>query len=294
MEILKILENTSAIIILALLFGLIFDFSIFRDYLSIFLIIAMCFSLVNFQFDFKISRDVKRAINLLFVNYVLLSLFILIPSFLLLEERDYLIGFIILCALPPAVIAIPYTHVFRGDKKSSLLAEILGYLIAIILIPFVFYLLFRESVDVIYILFQLVLFIILPMIISRFLIHLKKIYKVDKFHENKIVNISIFLLNATILSTNKQSILSLVRFHPIWIILIIRLLVPFIVHFIYEKKKVEDNYVVSTTIFSSVKNNTLGMVIVLNSFYPSVAIPLILSNILGVVNPLIFGFLFRR
>ena len=157
MEIGKFLENTSLVMIVALVFGLLFDFSILKDYLTAFLIVAMCFSLVDFSFNFKMSKESKKASLLLFANYVLLSLFVLIPSFLLLNERDYLLGFVILCILPPAVIAIPYTYVFEGDKKASLLAEILGYAIALILIPSVFYFLFEKNVNVLYILFQLIL-----------------------------------------------------------------------------------------------------------------------------------------
>lgn len=290
---LNFLEHTSAVIIVALITGLIFDFSILRNYLTIILVIAMSFSLTSFVLRKRIFGKTVGALLLLAANYLLLPVVILSLSFLLLREFEYIVGFLIYALMPPAVIAIPYVYIFKGEKAATLLAEIFGYLSALLIVPLVFYAVFRQGINLAFLFAQLFLFIAVPLGISRGLILLKAKTKVD-LYEKQIINCCLFFLNAAVLSLNRQNIFALITLHPIWVILIVKTIVLPIVIYFGLRRIVSKECAVSFTIFSSVKNSTLGMVLALSIFSPPVAIPLVLSTVFGVLTPILFALLFKR
>ncbi|MEM2174995.1 MAG: hypothetical protein QXI58_05180, partial [Candidatus Micrarchaeia archaeon] len=244
-------------------------------------------SLLDFSIKkFKLN---KKVLLLLFSNYVIYSSIILPLSLFLIKEEEYFLGILISALLPPAVMAIPYVFLFEGEKETSLLAEFVGYCLTLLIIPLAFYII-QKQINFLFLLIQLSILMIIPFVASRLISHenLKK-------YNREIVNFCIFLINASVISYNRNNLLSLITFHPIWIIVICKVFfIPLIVYLLIKKvKKIERKFSISFTIFSSAKNSTLGIIMTINLFSPETSVPLVIFNLFGVFYPLFFEFLFR-
>ena len=156
--------------LIAMILGILFpSYAFFSKHLVIpALAFVMMLSLADFElkgFEFK-----KVAFNL-FLNYVFLGGIILFLSSFLTDE-DLKLGFVVMAAAPPAVAIVPFSRLLGGDVTESTYSNGIIYVASLFLTPAIILGFTGKNVDVTEILRALVILILIPLVVSRF-IHMR-------------------------------------------------------------------------------------------------------------------------
>ena len=133
--------------------------------LIIFLMIMMCFSLTKLRF---VKEDLAH-----YRKYVVLSVFLC--SFVatlitlgvgLMYPKDMWNGWVILACVPCAISVVSGTMFMKGDGKLIMISLSVIYFLAIILTPLFSYLLIGNAIDPMEIVKYVLLFVLIPLIVS--------------------------------------------------------------------------------------------------------------------------------
>ena len=133
--------------------------------LIIFLMIMMCFSLTKLRF---VKEDLVH-----YRKYVVLSVFLC--SFVatlitlgvgLLYPKEMWNGWVILACVPCAISVVSGTMFMKGDGKLIMISLSVIYFLAIILTPLFSYLLIGNAIDPMEIVKYVLLFVLIPLIVS--------------------------------------------------------------------------------------------------------------------------------
>ena len=81
-------------------------------------------------------------------------------------DPDIRSGWVLMAAVPPAVLIIPLTSFLRGDVRTSLISDAALYLLGLVSVPALSLLLLGRSVSVEDLVLQTVLLIGLPLVVS--------------------------------------------------------------------------------------------------------------------------------
>lgn len=131
------------------------------------LILAMAFSLTEISFGSLSLRAEARGIGLaLLMTYGILGGVVLALA-LLTQEGSLRDGWVLVAAVPPAVLIVPVTSFLRGDVRSALIADAVLYLLGLATVPALTLALLGQSVPIGTILVQTLLLIGLPILLSR-------------------------------------------------------------------------------------------------------------------------------
>ena len=191
----KILKNSSLILILSLILGLAIPEPShhFQPLIMPTLIIMMSFSLI--ELDLTAKRELKGGVVGFALNYLLLSGIILaLASGLKSEEMRY--GFMVMAAVPPAIAVLPLTRLLGGDVRLSLYGEAVSYFAAIFIMPILIFLLaHQKGLSMIYMIEMAILFILFPILASRFLRNLN-------LDPMPIINVGFFIITYTVIGLN--------------------------------------------------------------------------------------------
>lgn len=108
------------------------------------------------------------------MTYVILGGVILATAALLIADRNLWIGFILIAAVPPAVAVIPFTAILEGNVSYSLSGTVAAYLAALLIMPFMFWILIGTGfADPFKLVRIMLLLIVLPLILSRVILYFK-------------------------------------------------------------------------------------------------------------------------
>ena len=133
--------------------------------LIIFLMIMMCFSLTKLRF---VKEDLAH-----YRKYVVLSVFLC--SFVatlitlgvgLMYPKEMWNGWVILACVPCAISVVSGTMFMKGDGKLIMISLSVIYFLAIILTPLFSYLLIDNAIDPMEIVKYVLLFVLIPLIVS--------------------------------------------------------------------------------------------------------------------------------
>ena len=133
--------------------------------LIVFLMIMMCFSLTKLRF---VKEDLAH-----YRKYVVLSVFLC--SFVatlitlavgLMYPKDMWNGWVILACVPCAISVVSGTMFMKGDGKLIMISLSVIYFLAIILTPLFSYLLIGNAIDPMEIVKYVLLFVLIPLIVS--------------------------------------------------------------------------------------------------------------------------------
>ena len=133
--------------------------------LIVFLMIMMCFSLTKLRF---VREDLAH-----YKKYVVLSVFLC--SFIatlvtlgvgLMYPKDMWNGWVILACVPCAISVVSGTMFMKGDGKLIMISLSVIYFLAIILTPLFSYLLIGNAIDPMEIVKYVLLFVLIPLIVS--------------------------------------------------------------------------------------------------------------------------------
>ncbi len=110
----------------------------------------------------------------IFMTYVVLGGVILALSALLISDRNLWIGFVLIAAVPPAVAVIPFTAILDGNVQDTLSGTVASYLAALLIMPFLMWILIGTGFADPYKLVRIMLLlIVLPLVLSRVILYLK-------------------------------------------------------------------------------------------------------------------------
>ena len=131
------------------------------------LIAAMTFSLTEISFRGISLRAEARGILLaLAMSYGALGGLVLVYAALT-AQPDVRSGWVLMAAVPPAVLIVPLSSFLRGDVRGSLIAEAVLYLLGLVTVPGLCLVLLGATVSVDELVAQTLLLIGVPIIVSR-------------------------------------------------------------------------------------------------------------------------------
>lgn len=131
------------------------------------LVSAMAFSLTEISFRGISMRAQARGIALAFVlSYGVLGGLVLVYAALS-PDLDIRNGWILMAAVPPAILVVPLTSFLRGDVRTALISDAALYLLGLATFPAFALLLLSRSVSVEDLVVQTLLLIGIPIVISR-------------------------------------------------------------------------------------------------------------------------------
>lgn len=274
----NLLENTSIFLFAGLLLGFIFPeiAKILQPHVTLFLVVLMALSMRAISFkNLKIKENSKPVMFSLFLNYIVLSGILLIMGLFFIDNPEYFKGFFIAALVPPAIAVIAYNYLLKGNNEIAVIAEVLGYLLSLFIIPLGVLLVFGQSVDLYYLIWTVFILIFAPLVISRFLK-----FECSAFNYCKIaINILFLLLFFTLVGINQETILTnyIVLSAVIFAGVIKTYIMPLLIFKFFKcpPNKIKDK--ITFSLFSSVKNMGAAAVIALTLFGETAAlIPVLL------------------
>ncbi len=267
--ILDLIQNTTLVLILSVLFGLVLPGPAVATeaWVTPALMVMMAFSLTEFNLsgNIKSAGDLKRSFLGLFLNYGLLSGLILLLSHGL-EDDAIRQGFIIMAAVPPAVAVLPMTRILNGDMRLSFSGEILSYLASLLLMPLIIYLFFRQAgISPLYLLQISIVLILIPALASR----LVRLLPVNPLLP---INLGFFLVTYTVIGLNQGALWS-DGGSVVWISFARTFAVGLVVYVLARSAGLDKEHSISFTLLGSFKNLGLAAAVSLLLFGPAAGLP---------------------
>lgn len=167
--------------------------------LIISLMTMMCLSLQGIDFKANDFLDDKKHILV-----AVLCCYVLAPAVTLLVGSFYddnlWNGWVLVASVPCAISVVSSTFILRGNTKLAVLSVTLVYLLAIVITPVMTHLLLGNAIDPLQILKYVLLFILVPLLIS---VPLKKV-KMGHNTKSVLINICFFVLVFITFGTNRE------------------------------------------------------------------------------------------
>ena len=146
-------ENIWIFLTGSLFLGLFFPiFRIFKPYISYFLMIVLYVTFLNVEFK-NITTYIKKPFLILYyivINMVVSPLLLYLLFSFFTKNYAILSAVVILALVPSGAAASAMTDISGGDTGLTVILTIVSHLAAIILIPFMFFVIFRKSIDLDY------------------------------------------------------------------------------------------------------------------------------------------------
>jgi bile acid:Na+ symporter, BASS family len=232
----------------------------------------------------------------LLLNFMVLGGLLLVLSSLLISDRAFVKGFIILAAAPPAVAVIPFAVLLRGDSSFALIGAIGCYLGALIIMPLAAVAFLGIAVIqpwmLLIILFELIL---APLMASRVLLWTGASQRLERV-KGTVTNWSFFLITYTIVGLNRDLFLyQTISLAPVAVIAVASTFVlGAVIESIGKVLRIEPSTVVSLVLLGTMKNYALAGGLALTLFDRYHAVPAAVSTVFMIVYIIWLGFKRRR
>ncbi len=270
---LSLLKNSSFILVLSILFGLLLPEAARWSEVLItpVLMVMMTFSLtdVNLSDAAAAKGSLQNSILGLALNYGLLSGLILLLSYNM-QDQALRQGFIVMAAVPPAIAVLPMTRILHGNIRLSLLSQALSYLASLVLMPAIIYVFTRQTgVSLVYLVQMSLLLILLPALASRVVrrIPLDPVLP---------INMGFFWVTYTLIGLNQAALWGDIG-SVSWIALARTLGIGLAIYAAARVAGSDRQHAISYTLLGSYKNLGLAAVISLALFGPEAGIPAAIS-----------------
>ena len=206
--ILKIILNRNFILVFAVIIGLSFgDYAMYiKEYTIYILAITMLFSTTGI--DSKALLPIKKLFKPMLVgtilNYFVFGAIVLILAWFLMPTKELFMGFVVIVAAPPGVAIIPFSGILKGDIEYSIIG-VLGAFLASIAIAPVLIQIFSEgtSVSAWSLLILMIKLVLVPMVVSRFLLY-KPVFKYVTKVRGKVVDWGFAIIIFTAVGMNRD------------------------------------------------------------------------------------------
>lgn len=272
LNVVKLLSSFSFVISIAIILGIVVGgFPAYGNEIStISLIAAMTVSISNIPLSLK--NYLKKTYFAVIINYVFLSTLILFLGYVFYDNIHVWEGFVVIAACPPAIAVVPLTKIIGGNEKLSLFALVTTYLLSIFLMPLLIYVFLSKMVSIASLLKNILLLILIPIILSRFI-------KMEKEKATIVANIFFFFIIFAIIGENRSFLLTDLKTLTILsILMVIRTFGSGAgIKFLTEKYGKKES--ISYSLFASFKNEGLAMILALQLFGSIAAIPATIATI---------------
>ncbi len=280
----KIFSDRNFLLIFALLLGFIKpEYSLLlKDHVLIILGILMTMSFTAFSTKaiFPIKQSIKAVLTGIFLNHILFGFFIGIASLFFINDTDLFYGFIVIIATPPGAAIIPFTAKLDGNLNLSVIGTLGAFIASIIFTPLILGLVTTADMSPSHILEIIVYLILIPFIISRFLI-IKKAVKIVHTLRGYIIDIGFALIIYISIGMNSDVFYN--NFYQILSIVIVFVFIMFVLTKLYGKimrNKFSNEDIISHKLLLTVKSSGFAIVLAMDFFNDKAAIP---ATIMGVI-----------
>jgi len=298
--IIRLLQNRNFIFTLSIVLGLAVGWGAVwtKPLLLPALAVSMTLSTISISNrDLASIRKSPRLIPMsLLLNYVLLGGIMLLLARWLVPDDDIWMGFLIVIAMPPAISVVPFSYILRGDMAFALLGTTGLYLVALGLTPTIaVWLLGAELLNPLEVLLILVQLIVIPLGVSRLLLHKGLGPSIEKWRDTAI-NWSVFIVTFTIIGVNRD-----IFFGQMDILLKVALIaaastfgIGHAVHYIARRRKWDEPGAVSWMVMSTRKNTGLASVVAIAFLGERAAFPAAVCAIFEVLSIIWWGYYLNR
>lgn len=256
----KLISSFLFVVFSAMLLGLITGgYPAYTDEISmITLVTAMIFSLSLISTKGILKRDnLKFAFYAVVLNFGLLSLSNIAIGFLFEERFRY--GFVMIASVPAAIAVVPLSRILKGKLEHAFVSISLIYLLSFVFTPLYIITFMGRELDISRLGYDIFLFIVLPLILSRVIRRVKISDEISRI----IVNVCFFLLIFGIMGKNRYFL-----FYGASNLIILSIVLlsrsyglGLLVYTLGKRLKVDDEKLIPLSLFSVFKND--GMAVLL-------------------------------
>ncbi len=277
--IINLLRNRNFVLILAVFMGLVLgDYAgDIKAYTTYVLAIVMTFSMTNIRTSslFPLQALVKPMLIGMLLNYLVYALVMIGLAYVLIDDKELFYGFVVIATTPPGVAIIPFSYILKGDVEYSIKGVLGAFLCTVFITPFaVGWITGNDGIASWDLFLLMVKTIVIPLIISRFLLMPAPFKLVDKVR-GKVVDWGFALLIFIAVGLNRQ-----VFFSEPSILLRIGVIL-FLTHFalgmIYERLAIilkrDAVKVMSENLLLTIKSSGFAVVTAITLFGQKAAIP---------------------
>ncbi len=275
----NLLRNRNFVLVLAVVLGLVIgDYAgSIKAYTTYILAIVMTFSMTNIRTSslYPPKTLLKPMLIGILLNYLVYAVVMIGLAYFLIEDKELFYGFVVIATTPPGVAIIPFSYILKGDVEYSIKGVLGAFLCTVFVTPFaVGWITGNEGIATLDLFLLMVKTIVIPLIVSRFLLMAPLFKVVDKIR-GKVVDWGFAVLIFIAVGLNRQ-----VFFSEPAILLRIALIL-FVTHFvmglIYEKLflflKRDKVKVMSENLLLTIKSSGFAVVTAITLFGQKAAIP---------------------
>jgi len=277
--VINLVRNRNFILVLAVFLGLTLGNAAvyLKDYTIYVLALVMTFSMTNIRSSSFLppQKLIGPMLTGALLNYLIYGAIMISLAHFMIEDKVLFYGFVVIATTPPGVAIIPFSYILKGDVEYSIKGVLGAFLCTVLITPFaVGWITGNESIKTMHLFLLMVKTIVLPLLVSRFLLHPKSLPIVKKM-SGKIVDWGFALLIFIAIGLNRQ-----VFFNEPQILLRIAIIL-FVTHFalglIYEQLarffSKDQVKIMSQNLMLTIKSSGFAVVTALTLFGKKAAIP---------------------
>jgi BASS family bile acid:Na+ symporter len=283
------LKNRNVIFLLAIGLGLIVPQPAVWTKLLMLPALAMIMTLATMNVPNNYFRNPREILMPslwgIVMTYVILGGVILIGAALIISNSNMWIGFVLIAAVPPAVAVIPFTGILDGNVSYTLSGTIAAYLGALIITPLMLALLLGSGLGDPYDLLKiLVLLIMLPLILSRFILVFKLQVRIEPVR-GLLTDWGFFIVVYTMIAVNSDLIFArpLLLVPVATVVFIATFVLGFVVGKMAALLGVARKNIVSLVLLGTLKNQGIAGGLAITLFTGETALPSAVYSVFMIV-----------
>ena len=294
----KLIQNRNIILLSALFVAFIFPSGgkFLSDYTIYLLALVMTFSTTGI--NFKMLSDIRSVgmitLESLLLNFVIHGLIIISLAYFFADKESFY-GFVVIAATPPGVAIIPFTQTFKGNLDYSFKGILGTYLLFVFLTPVIISLFAEDaSLDINVLVFLIIKIIVIPLILSRFLL-IKKVYPFVEKIRGRIIDWGFALIIYTAIALNRDLILS--EFNSVIssaLILFVAIFMSGTIFMILSRNKKNRQTVISKNLMLTIKSSGFAIATTLILFDQRSAIPAAVMSIFVLLYLIMLNIIYSR
>ena len=191
----------------------------FSTIIIVILMVQMTLSMDGLRLSLQdLGTNRKGALTAIVLSYfVNTGITLLLGSFFIPDHKDIWYGWVMLASMPCAIAVVTASILMKERMESAVLAVTATYVSGLVLTPLLSYMLIGDAVNPLEILKYIVLFIVIPVILSRFTpyLHMERSFKVPA------INLMMAAMVFCSVNSNRGTMID----DPIFILIILGLVV---------------------------------------------------------------------
>lgn len=297
--ILNIIKNRNFILLLSLLAGFLFSAPAvyIEKYAITILGVVTAFSVtgISFRVFTEYKSLIKFSLQSILLTYIIHSGLIILLAYFIFDDKLIFLGFVTIAATPPGVAVISFTTIFKGNQEFSIKGILGSYLFSLLLTPVILGFFAKEkNIDVMNILSLIIQTLVIPMLLSRFLL-IGKMKRITAKIRGKIVNIGFALIIYIAIGLNKDAFFT--DFKIIFLSASILFFVIFVIGTVYSKlfqNRINKDLLISTDLMLTIKSSGFSAATSLALFGVRASIPSAILSIFILLYLIFAGYKYKK